>query len=276
MKKLLLRIYNIFILLINAIKWKCESILIRKKISTDQKIEEIPKGKKLILLPHSDDEWIGCSQIITKFNDEVVLCNMDMQGGDNKELHEQRLKEIHKVSEKYNISLINIKEKKGFKLNEYINQYKPKMVFVPFFIDWHNEHVETIEILYEAIKQGIDDKFKIAMYQVSLPILPEKINSFVPMNKSETIKKWNFFKSNYRTQVKIPYKRFYYNEKINGSIFKSYAAEVYSIYEVDKWLDDIKKWKITDSEKETLITNINSISKVRRELQKVYERIENE
>ena len=47
-----------------------------------QKYFSIEKSAKvLILSPHSDDEWIGCSQISINCPN-TTICSMEMEGGD--------------------------------------------------------------------------------------------------------------------------------------------------------------------------------------------------
>ena len=107
---------------------------------------------------------------------------MDMQGGDSKDLHEIRYKELENTVNKYNAILYTITSNKMDNLKKIIKEEQPKFIFVPFFIDWHPEHIETINILYNVIKM-LQYECKIIAYQVSLPVLPDFINAYVPMNK---------------------------------------------------------------------------------------------
>lgn len=277
MKSILKKIYRGLFNLKNQLKWYIEYKMYKKNIMKKNNNESKVKGKKMILIPHSDDEWIGCSQVISHAcKNEIILCNMDMPGRDSTEIHAIRYKELYKTAEKYNLKLYNISKNKTEQLKGIINKEKPDAIFLPFLIDWHEEHIDVAQILSEAIEKIQYQDIQICMYQVSVPIPQEEINVILPMNKKQVKEKWSFFKKNYQTQLIIPYKRFFYNERINGNLIDTYAAEVYSVKKANLWIKKQEKWKITDSEKETLITNINSISKVRRELQKVYERIENE
>ena len=194
---------------------------------------------------------------------------MDMHGGDSKDLHEIRYKELENTVNKYNAILYTITSNKMDNLKKIIKEEQPKFIFVPFFIDWHPEHIETINILYNVIKM-LQYECEIIAYQVSLPVLPDFINAYVPMNKEEFDKKWNYFKKNYKTQIKIPYKRFMYNEKINGCIVNQYACEVFVVCTTKQWLNLYEKNWINEVKKEDIISSLNSISDTRKKLKKIY------
>lgn len=271
MKKILKKIYKIYVDLKDEYIWYSESKKIIKNIQKNRNLSELSlNGKKMILIPHSDDEWIGCSGIINRVKGErIIFCNMDMQGGDSKDLHEIRYKELENTVNKYNAILYTITSNKMDNLKKIIKEEQPKFIFVPFFIDWHPEHIETINILYNVIKM-LQYECEIIAYQVSLPVLPDFINAYVPMNKEEFDKKWNYFKKNYKTQIKIPYKRFMYNEKINGCIVNQYACEVFVVCTTKQWLNLYEKNWINEVKKEDIISSLNSISDTRKKLKKIY------
>ena len=141
--------------IINKIKWNLERII--------YKLEEgLPKGKKIILAPHSDDEWIGCSQIIKKEQDTIIV-NMDMSGSDSKETHKLRYNEMASTATVYGIKFITLAGNKVQKLSEVIKKEKPKYICVPYFIDWHNEHIEVMNALKKAINDT-NNNYDILMY----------------------------------------------------------------------------------------------------------------
>ena len=63
------------------VKWHIQTIYLRRSIACHLTQTNELKGKILILAPHSDDEWIGCGQLIVDHSNDVVICNMDMSGG---------------------------------------------------------------------------------------------------------------------------------------------------------------------------------------------------
>lgn len=70
--KSLIRILN------QEYSWYRDSKKCRRKLA-QKKIQKVPTGKKIILMPHSDDEWIGCSRILLDQPEQVMVVNMDMK-----------------------------------------------------------------------------------------------------------------------------------------------------------------------------------------------------
>ena len=270
MKKILVTVYKKCFELKNQILWRLECKKISKRIKYANNIKELnTENKSIILIPHSDDEWVGCSQIIEDKNSKTILCNLNMQGNDSDNIHKVRYNELKNTSIKYDKELITIKSEKVTKLKEIIDETKPKMIFVPSFIDWHEEHQEVINILYNAIKE-IKNEFDIVMYQVSVPIHYKFVNYAIPMAKAQLKNKWKYFRNNYKTQKYFPYKRFMLNEKINGRILNTFASEVYITLSKNEW-KDIKEI-INNSEISKLKNNLQSISKMRKESEELYEK----
>lgn len=247
------------------LKWKFEEFKLVKE-QTKINAHILPKGKKIILVPHSDDEWIGCSKIITTEKNNIIL-NMDMQGNDKKEVHIKRFNELKKTAEKYNIKLETVDDEKIKYINNIIIKEKPQYVCIPYFIDWHNEHIEVMKYLAEAIENT--NEIKIIMYQVSVPILKEDITHYFPLTKKEWKNKWEYFKKNYKTQIDFPRERFAINEKINGKYFDVYAAEVFSIIKSKEWEKKYIKKILKENEKKELKESLHSIKKTRDLVKKI-------
>ena len=135
-------------------------------------------------------------------------------------------------------------------------------------MDWHEEHVQVMNVLksVSALVKG----FQIGMYPVSLPMLPNFITHFRPLNKTALKAKWDEFLNVYKTQTFIPWKRFLANERINGAYLNQYAAEVYSIIPVEQWIKLLDNHLLTDEQKKCLKGNLNKISKVRKMMRQFY------
>lgn len=221
------------------------------------------KGRCLILIPHSDDEWIGCSQVIKSDND-VILCNMDMKGGDNEALHQIRYEEMNRVADEHHRKFITLKGEKLQVLERVIRESGCTHIFVPHYIDWHPDHVAVMRILAAALEDINlkESSLQVVMYQVSCPII-RGINLALPLTKEECKEKWSYFKSHYPTQQHIPYLRFYYNEMINGKYVEAYAAEVYVVVEARQWLSALYSMVPDERQTEGLRNNLGSISAMR-------------
>ena len=268
MKKILKEIYKKYVEFKNQILWYIEFKKISRKIKYLKSVKKINIDEnKMILIPHSDDEWIGCSQILKHRN--TLLCNMNMNGNDSESLHKERYKELKNTAIKYDKKLITIKNDKVKKLKEIIEKFKPQMIFVPSFIDWHEEHQEVINILYKAI---VDCRIEceIVLYQVSVPICEKFVNYAIPMSKNQIKHKWNYFINNYQTQKFFPYKRYMINERINGKMVNAFSSEIYLSLSKNEWIN-IKE-RINYDEIVKLRNNIQSISKTRKESEKLYEK----
>lgn len=215
----------------------------------------------LILAPHSDDEWIGCSQIIKTCKDVTIL-NKDMQGGDTDELHHTRFQEMATLASQYSRRLLTVGNEKEKSLAEIIVEVKPDFICLPFFFDWHPEHIQVMEYLRQALL-SCSYQGKILLYQVSLPIDSLFVNVSLPMSKNELEDKWSTFKETYKTQTMIAYKRFIANERINGAISGTYAAEVYVALESNAWYQSLDKFLLTTCEIDDVKSNLMDITTTR-------------
>ena len=177
LKRILLWVLQIRKLLL----WNLDCKQLRKSIVV-QTIPSLPYGKKtVILIPHADDEWVGCSSLV-KNGSDILLYDMDMNGGDDKFLHEARYNELLKISTLYNKPLLKVGLSRSLSLIEIIKKEKPQMICVPFFFDWHPEHIEVMGILRQALL-NLEYDVDIAMYQVSMPIPRNCITHINPMSK---------------------------------------------------------------------------------------------
>lgn len=217
------------------IKWQYQTFYLRNNIAQHSVLTNELKGKFLILAPHSDDEWIGCGQLIEDQSLDVVICNMDMPGGDSPSLHVMRREEMGNVANEYSREIITLNQNKVESLTELIKNLKPKYICLPFIIDWHSEHREVMGILENALVHCNEIGSEVIMYQVSVPIPVAYVNYVKTLSRSKWINKWKYFRKYYPTQTYIPYKRFALNERVNGEINGEYAAEVYSIMPISEW-----------------------------------------
>ena len=262
LKRILLWVLQIRKLLL----WNLDCKQLRKSIVV-QSIPILPYGKKtVILIPHADDEWVGCSSLV-KNGSDILLYDMDMNGGDDKLLHEARYNELSKISILYNKPLLKVGLNKLLSLIETITKEKPELICVPFFFDWHPEHIEVMGILRQALlnlKFDVD----IAMYQVSMPIPRNCITHIYPMPKSEWKQKWKTFEEIYKSQTGIPYKRFAINERVNGAVCESYAGEAFVYCGASVWLANYDEWLLTSDEIKEALMNLQSSEKINKSVKK--------
>ena len=255
-KRILLWILQIRKLLL----WNLDCKHLRKSTAV-LTIPSLPYNKKtIVLIPHADDEWVGCSSLV-KNGSDIILYDMDMNGGDDRVLHEARFNELLKISTLYNKPLLKVGLSKDLSLIETIKIEKPQMICVPFFFDWHPEHIEVMGILRRALF-NLEYDVDIAMYQVSMPIPRNCITHINPMSKIDWKRKWKTFEEIYKSQTGIPYKRFAINERVNGAVCESYAGESFVCCGASVWLANYEEWHLTSDEIKEALMNLQSIEKI--------------
>lgn len=262
MKNYLLR--HIFIIK-RSIVWLFQAIYLRAKTIS----RPIPKinlnGTSLVLLPHVDDEWIGCSQVLTSGH-RVILVDMDMNGGDNYTIHLQRKEELKVLSKIFSLPIVCLKDKNN-ELLELIKLNKPAQIFVPFTIDWHPEHIQVANILKQTLKECLLDGIyidRIISYNVSVPFPIELVNAYLPLDFYSLINKWKVFTSVYKSQTDIPRIRYISNEIIDGGYVGYIGAEFFYSVSMKSYIYgslDMYNYSV-----HKLQTEINNIIKIRERL----------
>lgn len=255
-KRLLLDIYLWIGKEKRQLKWYFEFRKIKAQGTNAISIEPLPKGKYLVLIPHSDDEWIGCSTIIKDPSYDVVLCNMNMPGGDNAKIHAIRRKEMEQIAQISNRKLIICKNESD--LGGIIKDEKPTKIVVPYIIDWHEEHLKVMHILAKALSVFCK-QCDIVMCQITIPISLHNITHANKMNKQMWKNKWLIFRKNYRTQKYFPWFRISCHERLNGEMFGCFSAEVFCVLESNKWLKVFNNSKPSVGERQQIKLNLGSL-----------------
>ena len=261
-------------------------LLLRKKIIWFLQYKRLPKGyikanefkfayddKILIIVPHADDELIGTYEIIKKYKYNVELFYCAYTGSNSsKENCNTRLYEFKQFCEQFNIRYTVASTDIQTSLNEKIIQYSPNYIFIPSFIDWHEEHIKVNELMLNSVEA----LYNIVLYQISVPIYSEIINYYIPMHKKEHKSKWKDFYNIYVSQRSIPFTRFMYNEMINRIDGETYASEVFTLLKYSDWK---KLFLNFQQQKEnidlnTLKSSINDLIEVRNQAKQIYKLIE--
>lgn len=258
-KSLILKIYiGVMKMKRNFYHWKNMRTMLNT-LEPEKSVPSLPIGKYLILIPHSDDEWIGNSTLITDRRYEVILLDMDMIGCDDKNLHDVRFSEMKSIADKYGRKLYSYKE--GTCLQEIIKQNEPDFVTVPYFYDWHPEHQQVMHSLYDI--KNVPEFLKVIMYQVTVPIASFNITHANVLGEKKWKKKWQQFHSTYKTQINFPAYRLSCQERINGRLLGCYACEVFSVMEYKKWKASMNGCLPKDHEIDEMKKQLNSISAIR-------------
>lgn len=260
-----IKIYKKLTYIIRNIIYLIVSIYLKRNIKVCKR-KALPDKRILIMVPHADDEWIGCSQLLKHKKYDVTLCYMNMLGGDTEKVLRERYLELNRISKQNGLSLISIdgnRKDKIKKLKEYIQEKSYYYIGVPSYYDWHEEHFDVMNILRIALDELGLSNIEILMYQVSVPMCEDMITNCIEMTKYDQENKWDTFREIYKTQEYIPVERFKYNEYINGGIANYYAAEVYSCMSYNKWIHHLDKVLLDKELRIDIKNNFTKLSKIR-------------
>lgn len=260
LKHVIIACYRNMLSLYHAMNWTIDALILKKSIRYQKSLEIDLSAKVLILAPHSDDEWIGCSRIIVNMPNSIII-NMNMEGGDDPQKHLLRNNEMMRLANDFNRKIVNIGTDKIGSLIQIIQEESPSYICVPYFFDWHVEHIKVLRILNDSI-QCSNYYGKIISYHISVPLPLEASNCVMPLSKIDQAKKWELFLQYYPSQSFMPILRFKNHEKISGALIGSYAAEVYNCIPVQDWQRNIAKYSLSQKESEMLKQNLCSIRKI--------------
>lgn len=260
LKRLLLAVYLWSRKQLRHIKWYIEYRRLKPTFRNTDKLPKLYPGKYLVLIPHSDDEWIGCSTIIKDVNYNVVLCNMNMAGNDLPEVHQQRRIEMSNTAQRYGRILLECNSSE--ELTSIIDTEKPSYIVLPYFIDWHEEHVLVMHRLYDALI-NVRVQVEVVMCQITVPISMCNITHCNPQSKYDWKEKWRFFRRNYLTQKYFPWYRIACHERLNGYYVGHYAAEVFCALPSEKWKLVIEGKLPSPDVKGLLKENLGSLISIR-------------
>jgi len=175
-------------------------------------------GNVLVFAPHVDDETIGIGGTLLKHqekNHQMYLVYITDGSGatsklDDKILISQRKKEGEDVGKYFGFKetiFLNQRDgdvdssEGGFieEIKKIIESYAPEIIYTPFVLDGHRDHVETTKAVVYACNQ-IGFKGNLFGYQVNCTILPSLANVVSPMSQEQSQKKesaYEIFKSQY-------------------------------------------------------------------------------
>lgn len=174
-------------------------------------------GRKiLIIAPHVDDETIGLGATLgvhAKGGDEIYCVyvtdgSASLSEISKNEIISERKKEARVIQELIGIKEIffldfpdgkvtqsNLLQEKLLGKLKHIN---PDIIYSPFLIDAHNDHVETTRNLLHALHLWKNDFKNLYMYETNCPILACLVNSVAIFSKeayNEKVLMMNEFKT---------------------------------------------------------------------------------
>lgn len=204
--------------------------------------ENLPAKNILVFAPHPDDESIGCGGTIYKHIQNsgdvtVVFCTSD--GDVRMRESAEALKVLGvKDSVSFGFGIETLKSQSALveKIKNVIAEKSPEIVFLPFFLDNHEDHRTINLALAKAYSSGKAD-FMIYSYPVWFPLYPNLIVDIgnVWENKKQAIQ---CYKSQLATRDYVKMSKSlgeYWAEvkghgiKITETFFRATAKEYFSL-----------------------------------------------
>ena len=196
-----------------AVCWHLQyfAVKLRELIPTRLKsLELCDTDNVLIIVPHADDEWIGCYSVLSKKKKGITCCYLNMYGNDYSEENiKKRTSEINASAKFWGFKLDVVANDS---INVIMNIIKSNNVcFVPSPYDWHPEHRKAFSLFYEAYSMMDNDVKKnvqVYYYSVSVPHSKNEELKYLPLNKQEVESKWSDFQNIYSSQSFMPSVRY--------------------------------------------------------------------
>ncbi len=217
---------------------------INENLKIDDMIDK--EEKVMVFSPHVDDETIGIGATLLKHKREgsqMALVYLTDGGESTSDLSREKLvkarrregeqiKEIYKFNSIYFLDEIDGKldSSKGELVDKIINllsKEEPTIIYTPFLLDGHTDHVETTRAVIKALKRWNSNFDRIYMYEVNCPIAPNMINSISTMDEELYKEKgniYNIFSSQWAMDFSV-FKML--DRKKRLIINKGYGAEVF-------------------------------------------------
>lgn len=223
-----------------SIKWFLSRFLISfvdvDKLYTHNTLTEEELKKTLILVPHADDEWIGCSQVLKKSGDKTVYY-FNFLGKNYSKVNEKiRQKELKSLQEVLGFELIISSNKENYEdLEKLISENNFSSIFIPSPIDWHPEHILVNNIFMKIYEKFKDRNIPLYFYKVSVPIPSMVEKKILPMTKQEIEEKKKIFLTHYPSQRNVSIRRLTLQNILSANRSEYYAVEPYAIMDFGIW-----------------------------------------
>ncbi|MGE4384596.1 MAG: PIG-L deacetylase family protein [Endomicrobiaceae bacterium] len=154
--------------------------------------EKLPAGKVLVIAPHQDDESIGCGGTIIKHTQngghlEVAFCTSDTIERMNETKNATKIlgSKINHFLQFPIRSLSSSNTELSKRFTELFARVRPDIIFVPFLIDNHQDHVAISKALLKSYKQNKTDAIVYA-YSVWTTLIPNLIVDVSDVWKEKT------------------------------------------------------------------------------------------
>ena len=144
-------------------------------------LEALPKGRRILVLsPHIDDETIGCGGTLSKHSSAghsvTVLFLADCTEERKNEAEEagKILGISKKIYWEYQSKTLDQFPEIIGRLSEVIKTSDPDLVYIPSFVDRHNDHV-TLNYYFSQALKNLKSNFMIYSYEVWTTLIPNVV-----------------------------------------------------------------------------------------------------
>lgn len=141
-------------------------------------VEEKPQGARvLVLAPHIDDEVIGCGGTAIKHRQagDRLWCLYLAGCTDERVQEAERARAIigfHRlIFWGYQTRTLRDHPEAAETLAELLREYRPDLIYVPFFLERHHDHVATNHLLILALRRPKVPGCMIYAYEVWTPLV---------------------------------------------------------------------------------------------------------
>lgn len=252
------------------LRWYVQRYSIRHLLKTNITLPISSIDRVIVIAPHADDELIGCYGLLTNkyITLKVFYCSL-LGSNYSKTNHDRREEEF--LSYMSNIGrefVIAKNDDFSEELEAIIREDQPQYIFLPAFIDWHDEH-RLVNLKLYSILNRIPFDGKIGWYNVSIPIPGLYTTSLFPISRNEQNEKWDCFEKFYSSQKNLDICRFKFIEA-NCRFKKLGIAEKYIIMDKEIWFSAIKRLRPYEKQLSAIKKSIGDIKKMFVEAAKFY------
>jgi LmbE family N-acetylglucosaminyl deacetylase len=206
----------------------------------------------IVFSPHADDETIGCGITMKRHSDaggKVTIVNITDGGRSKtntrqKDVKEVRRRELFSIARKLKAKEIHFlgfpdreladhNEELQEKLYEVLQTNRPNIIYVPFFCDFHIDHVMTNVALEQALSR-LCFPVEIRCYEVQVPMTSFIFNGYTEITKDVEWK--NKLISVFASQT-LSFENILLSWRINGKFLKNAKyAEVFFCTDVQQYI----------------------------------------
>ena len=228
-------------------------------------------SKSLGLVPHADDEWIGNSQILRKTN--ATAYYFQFLGNNYNQANKTiRRNELENLQKEINFDLIISDNYDDYSdLEKLISTNNFTDVFIPFPVDWHEEHIK-VNTIFHSILSKLKKDFNLHFYHISVPLPIDIKGNYLALSENETKYKHNIFSRIYQSQYNTPISRLNYQLRLNAKNKNIFACENFAELTFVEWTDLLEfVTQNYETRMKPLIYNIDDLILIREKSNQIYQ-----